>query len=247
MKKEFRIAAIVLFTVCVLFSGTAWAEDAPAVPSDVITGAKGIDDQEKKAAYNFTDAKIEKWSADGGKNYIHTGGLWSKLQYEDGGDWQADLSNYVSFVDTGDGDKMIAFSMPMTVHYGWIQNFSEQAKHPKAVKNLVWSMKIYIPAEYCTDDKTAPAVRFLVRDDQWNLKYLKFDDADSVQFSEIGPGWHVFVMDFSKKTYDFGKKKGTMKLPSVRKANAVEIQFNGKGMKDAHPIYVDWLSIDGLE
>lgn len=247
MKKELKTTAAVLFAACVLLTGTAGAQDAAVVPDDVIAGAKGIDDEEKNALYNFTGAKIEKWAADGGKNYIHTGDLWSKLQYEDGGDWQADLSKYVSFIDAGDGDTMIAFSMPMTAHYGWIQNFSEQAKYPKSVKNLVWRMKIYVPAEYCTIGKDAPALRFLVRDDQWNLKYIKFDDADSVSLGEIGPGWHVFVMDFSKKTYDFGTKEGTMKLPSVRKSNAVEIQFNGKGMKDVHPIYVDWLSIDGLQ
>jgi hypothetical protein len=245
MKKELKITAAALCAACLALSGTAWAQSA--VPDDILAGAKGIDSEEATAAYTFNDAKIEKWSADGGKNYIHTGSLWSKLQYEDGGDWQADLSKFVTFVDAGDGDTMIAFSMPMTVHYGWIQNYSEQAKTPKSVKNLVWKMKIYIPVEYSSKGKDSPALRFMVRDDQWNLKYLKFDDADSVLMSDIGPGWHVFTMDFAKKTYDFGTKKGTMKLPSVRKTNAVELQFNGKGIQDVHPIYVDWLSIDGLE
>lgn len=247
MKKEVKLVASVVFAALIAVSGTVWADDVPAVPADVSAGAAGIDDEEKNAAYNFADAKIERWSADGGKNYLHTGSLWSKLQYEDGGDWQADLSKYSSIIDTGDGDKMIAFTMPLSVHYGWIQNFSEQGKSPKSVKNLVWKMKMYIPAELCTNDKNAPDVRFLVRDDQWNLKYIKFDDSDPIPFSAVGPGWHTVVLDFANQTYDFGAKTGKLKLPSVRKANGVEMVFNGKGMKEIHPVYVDWLSIEGLE
>jgi hypothetical protein len=247
MKNEVKFAVSIVFAAFIAMSSTIWADEAPAVPGDVLTGAAGIDDEEKNATYNLADVKVERWSADGGKNYLHTGNLWSKLQYEDGGDWQADLSKYCSFIDTGDGDKMIAFTMPMSVHYGWIQNFSEQGKSPKAVKNLVWKMRMYIPAEFCTTDKNAPDVRFLVRDDQWNLKYIKLDDSDIIPFSTIGSGWHTVVLDFANKTYDFGGKKGSLKLPSVRKANGIEIVFNGKGMKDVYPLYIDWLSIEGLQ
>ncbi len=226
--------------------------EAPAeyvMPDDVISGAEGFDEEELSAKYNMTDAVLEKWSADSGKIYMKTGDLWSKIQYEDGtGDWQADiLSKSWSSIDVGGEDKIIALDMKMNAHYGWIQNFSEQAKNPKKIDNAVWKMKIYIPEEYCGESlKDVPEFRFQVRDQSWNIAYLS-GDIDKITTRDLGAGWHVLTINFADSTFDFGEKKGTFRVTKPRKANALELQINGKGFKTSYPFYIDWFSIDGLE
>lgn len=224
-------------------------EETPYVmKDDVVEGSKGIDEAEATAMYNLADAKVDKWSADGNKNYMNCGDLWSKLQYEDGGDWQADLmGKYFEAIDVGEGDKIIAFTMPMKAHYGWIQNFSNQGANPKSIAKAVWKMKIYIPEKFCDPLlTTVPQLRFQVRDPSWEIKYLK-GDLDKLPVNKLGAGWHTLIINFADKTYDFGELKGSFEAPAVRKANAFEVQFDGSKLSEVYPFYFDWLSIEGLE
>lgn len=261
MKKLLGLVAILL-ALCLVIScastnaaasgakeEVAKFEETPYVmKDDVIEGSKGIDDAEAAAMYNLADAKVDKWSADGGKNYMNCGDLWSKIQYEDGGDWQADLmGKYFESIDVGDGDKIVAFNMPMKAHYGWIQNFSNQGANPKAISKAVWKMKMYIPEKYCDPLlTTVPQLRFQVRDTSWGIKYLK-GDLDKIPVSTIGAGWHTLIIDFANGTYDFGTVKGTFEAPSIRQAFAFELQFDGSKISEPYPFYFDWISIEGLE
>lgn len=226
------------------------SEEAWVQPEDVITGAAGFDEEEAKTPYNMADGVVEAWSLDGGKAYLHTGDLWAKFQYEDSSDWAADIiSGNTEFIDVGEGDKIVSFNLKMNKHYGLIQNFTEQGKNPKSVKNVVWKQKVYIPEQYCDpniDESNVPVLRFQIRDQNWGIIYLS-GDIDKIPVRELGAGWHVLTIDFANSTFDFGTKTGTFRVNQPRKANALEIQFDGKGFKTAYPIMFDWISIEGLE
>lgn len=266
MKRLFYSAAVVVAAVLVFgcastsgaasdsSDGAAAKVDPPTeewvMPDDVVSGAAGFDEEEANTPYTMADAALEEWASDGNKVYLHTGDLWSKLQYEDGGDWQADLlSNNAEFIDVGDGDKVVALNLKMNAHYGLIQNFSDQAKNPKAINNVVWKMKIYIPEQYCDPnikDNVIPKLRFQIRDQSWNIVYLS-GDIDKIPVRDLGAGWHVLTINFADSTFDFGTKTGTFRANVPRKANALEIQFDGTGYKTAYPFIFDWIAIDGLE
>lgn len=263
MKKIILFGALsiaAILTSCASKSGASNTEKAekPAamnskyefvMPEDVLSGAAGFDEEEAKTKYNFSTAEYVKLASDANKTYLLDNGLYTKVQYEDGtGDYTTDiLSKYTQLIDAGDGDKILELKWPMNKHYGFFINFSEQGANQKSIKNAVVKIRFYIPAEYCDPalGDNQPHFRFEVYDPNWAIQVFK-GDLDKITFGELGAGWHTLTVDCGKGTISYDDKTAAFTAALPRKANAFCLQMNGSKLSANIPVYVDWISLEGL-
>lgn len=262
MKKIVYLGLITLTALLSSCASKSAAEDsAKATPAaknskyeyvmteDVLSGASGFDAEEEKTTYNFATAEYVKLASDGNKTYLLDNGLHTKVQYEDGtGDYTTDiLSKYTQLIDAGNGDKILELKWPMNKHYGFFINFSEQGANQKPIKNAIVKIRFYIPEEYCdpalADDQ--PHLRFEVYDPNWAIQVFK-GDLDKITFGELGAGWHTLTVDCAAGTMSYDDKTAPFTAALPRKANAFCLQMNGSKLSAKIPVYVDWVSLEGL-
>lgn len=273
MKKILAIATCALMTAAIFTScGTTKAagateakeETAPAVlntstktgmdavPADDLAKASGFKDGEKGTT--FAKSVIGPWELNGGKNYIKDddSNMYINVQYE-GPKWNEDITaKKASLIDTGDGDKALALNLGLNKSgdtYGVLFNISKQGAAPLNISQATFTMRIYIPEELtlANAEEFVPSLKFAVRDPSWTQFFLQGEGIKTFSFSDIGAGWHTIKLDFAKKEFDLGSKKGTFKVSSapLSKCNMIDLYIAGKKINSNLdvPIIIDYVSL----